>query len=86
VLTVRKQKVLVCCTEENITYHSLRASRDSTVLRHVSISKALAQVAQIGGGCPVLGNIQDQAGWGSEQRDVAVGVPVHCRAVGLDDL
>jgi len=27
-----------------------------------------------------------QAGWGAEHSDVAVGVPVRCRAVGLDDL
>jgi len=29
------------------------------------------------------GDIQDQAGQGSEQPDLAVGVPVHCRGVGL---
>jgi len=29
---------------------------------------------------------QGQAGWGSEQPHVAVGVPVHCRAVGPDGL
>jgi len=26
----------------------------------------MAQVAQIGGGCPTPGDIQGQAGWGSE--------------------
>ena len=31
--------------------------------------KALEQVAQRGGGCPVLGDIQYQAGQGSEQPD-----------------
>jgi len=30
--------------------------------------------------------IQGQTGQGSEQPDVAVGVPAHCRGVGLDDL
>ena len=38
------------------------------------------------GGCPVPGDIQGQAGQGSEQSDLSVGVPVHCRGVGLDDL
>ena len=47
---------------------------------------ALRQVAQRGGGCPIPGDTQGQAGWGSEQPDVAVGVPVHCREVGLDVL
>ena len=27
-----------------------------------------------------------KAGYGSEQHELAVGVPVHCRGVGLDDL
>jgi len=35
--------------------------------------------------CPIPGDIQCQAGQSSEQPDLAVGVPVHCR-VGLDDL
>ena len=30
-------------------------------------------------------NTQGQGGWDSEQPDLAVGVPVHCRGVGLDD-
>ena len=33
----------------------------------------------------VPAEIQDQAGWGSEQPDLAVGVPVHCRRAGLND-
>jgi len=32
--------------------------------------KTVAQVAQRGGGCPTPGNIQSQAGWGSEQPDL----------------
>ena len=32
------------------------------------------------------GDIHSQSGWGSEQPDEAVGVPVHCREVGPDDL
>jgi len=36
------------------------------------------------GGCPILGYIQGQAGQGTEHPHLAVGVPVDCRAVGLD--
>jgi len=39
-----------------------------------------------GGGCPITGDAQGLAGQGSEQPDVAVGVPAHCRGLGLDDL
>ena len=45
----------------------------------------VGQVAQRGGGCPVLGDFQGQAELGSEQPGLAVCVPVHCRGVGLDD-
>ena len=41
---------------------------------------------QRGGGSPVPGDIQGQAGPGFEQPDLAVGVPVHCRGVGLEHL
>ena len=40
-------------------------------------SEALANVGQRGSGWPILGNIQGQAGLGSEQSDWAVCVPVH---------
>jgi len=40
------------------------------------------QVAQRGGGCPILGDLQGQAVQGSEQADLAVGVHVHCRGLG----
>jgi len=46
----------------------------------------VAQVAQRGGGCPIPEGTQGQAGWGSEQSDGAVGVPAHCREVGLGGL
>ena len=39
----------------------------------------MAQVVQRGSGCPIPGDTQGQAGQGSEQPDVAVGVPVHCK-------
>lgn len=45
--------------------------------------EALEYVVQRDGGCPVLGDIQDQAARASEHPDQAVRVPVHCREVGL---
>ena len=48
--------------------------------------EALAQVAQRGGRNPVPGDIQGQAGQGTEQPHLAVGVLVHCREVGLGGL
>ena len=39
--------------------------------------EALTQVAQRGGGYPVPGDTQGQAGEGCEQPDLPVGVPVH---------
>jgi len=48
-------------------------------------SKALELVAQRTGGLPVPRETQSQAGWDSEHPDVAVGVPVHCRGVELDN-
>jgi len=41
-------------------------------------SVTLAQVAQRGGRCPIPGNIQGQAGQGSEQPDPVEDVPAHC--------
>ena len=48
--------------------------------------EALELVAWRGGGCSVPGDLQGQAGRGSEQPDVDVGVPVHCRGVGLNGI
>ena len=47
----------------------------------------LEQAAQRGCGCPmsIPGDVQGQAGQGSEQSDLDVVFPVHCRGVGLDD-
>ena len=39
-----------------------------------------------GGGYPTLGDTEGQARPGSEQPDLAIGVPVHCRGVRLDFL
>lgn len=47
----------------------------------VANGKALAQDAQIGGGCPIPGNIQDQSEKNSEKPDKVEGVPIHCRSL-----
>ena len=47
--------------------------------------EVLENVAQNGGRCPTPGDIEGQAGQGSEQPHLSVGVPVHYRGVGLDD-
>ena len=48
---------------------------------------ALKQVTQRApwSGSPILGDIQGQAGSGSEHSDLAVDVLAHCKGVGLDD-
>jgi len=46
----------------------------------------VTQVTQRGGWYPIPGDIHGQAGEGSEQPDLAVGISVCCRGVGLDDL
>jgi len=38
------------------------------------------------GGWSISGNIQDQAGQDSEHPDLVIGVPVHGKGVGQDDL
>ena len=43
-------------------------------------TEALEQLPQRGGGCPIP---DIQAGQGSEHPGLAVGIPVHCRGVGL---
>ena len=45
----------------------------------------LAEVAQRGGRCPMPGNIQGQAGRGSEQPGLVEDARARCRGVGLDD-
>lgn len=46
----------------------------------------MREVVQRCSGCPVVGETHGQAGRASEHRDGAVGVLIHCRGVGLDDL
>lgn len=48
--------------------------------------KAQEKFAQRCVGCSNPGDIQGHAGPVSEQPDLGVGVPFHCRVVGLEDL
>jgi len=48
--------------------------------------EALKNVAQRCGGSAVPAGIEGHVGRGSEHPDLAVGVPVLCRGVGLHDL
>jgi len=48
--------------------------------------ETIEQVAQRDGRCPIPGNIQGQAGSGSEQPDLVEDVSAHGTGVGLDDL
>jgi len=44
--------------------------------------EALDQVAQRSCGCPLLGRVPGQVGWGFEQLGLVEGVPAHDRGVG----
>jgi len=46
----------------------------------------LEQVAQKDCGCPLPGDIQGQAGWGSEQRGLEGDVPAYRSVLELDGL
>lgn len=48
--------------------------------------EAQEHVAQRNGRYPILGDIQIQDTWGSDQPDPAVGASVHCRGPGLGGL
>jgi len=52
----------------------------------VRAKRAWEQVAQRGAGHLIPADVQGRAGPGSEQPDLAAGVPAHCRGVGPDEL
>lgn len=74
---------LHCSREGSGTHRTDRAVVNSSVGQgSVADAEALAQDVQIGGGCPITGNIQPEQGSG--QPDRVEGVPVRCR--GLDQV
>lgn len=50
------------------------------------IGEALEHVAQRSGECFIPGDTQGQVGPSSQHPDLAIGVPYHCRGVGLEGL
>ncbi|KAK4821047.1 hypothetical protein QYF61_012227 [Mycteria americana] len=48
--------------------------------------ETLEEVAQGSCGCPIIGSVHSQVGWGFEHPDLVKDVPAHGRRVGLDDL
>ena len=71
-----------CCDRTRGDAFKLKESR----FRLAVGGETLEQVAQRGGKCPIPGNIQGEVGQSSEQPDLVVDVPAHCRGGGLDDL
>ena len=72
------------CTDETsagVLVESSVQERNGPVFFNSS-GKALEQVDEIGD-CPIL---EESGKTGSEQPDLSVDDPVHCRGVGLDDL
>lgn len=49
-------------------------------------SEKLEKIAQIGGGCFIPGDIQDQDGPGTGQSNITLDVHIHFRDDGLDNL
>ena len=79
----------ICCDRTSETGFKLEEERFRLDIRKmfftVKCGEALAQVAQRGGGFPVLEDVHDQTGQASEQPDLAVGIPVHYRKIALCD-
>jgi len=59
---------------------SLHSIPDLTL--HHAGGEALAQAAQRSCGCPLLGSVQGQVGWSSEQPGLVEDVPAHGSGVG----
>ena len=80
----------VCCHTSRRNGFKLKEERFRLDIRkkifHDKSSEEQEQVAQRCDGYSIPGNIQSWAGWDSEQPDLVVDVPVHCKGVGLEGL
>ena len=79
-LATQKANCILGCIKRRM------ASRSGEVILPLYSSETLEHAAQRSCGCPIIGSVQGQVGWGSEQPDLVKDVPVHGREVGLDDL
>lgn len=61
------------------TFKRLIQTRYNKEIFYNEGGETLAHITQRDGGCSTPRNIQGQVEWGSEQSDLAEGVPVHCR-------
>jgi len=75
-----------CCDRTRGNCFKLKGDRFKLDIRKKFFTLGVEQVAQSSGGCPIPGTIQGRVGWGSEQPDLVVDAPAHCKGLGIDDL
>ena len=75
-----------CCNRTGSNGFKLREGRFRLAIFYGKGGETLGQNAQRSSEGPIAGNIQGQAGCGSEQPGLVEDVPAHCRGVGLDEL
>lgn len=76
----------VCCNGTSGNVSKLKEGRHGLVTKKCFYKKGSEALEQRGGGSSVPRDIQGEVGPGPEQPDLAVGAPVQCRGVELDDL
>jgi len=79
----------VCCDKTRGKWFQIERGETGWIEKKVVYDtgcEVLDQVAKRGGGCPVLGDTQGQAGQGFEQPNLDACAPVHWKGVVLDDL
>ncbi|KAK4812027.1 LOW QUALITY PROTEIN: hypothetical protein QYF61_025018 [Mycteria americana] len=71
-----------CCDRTRGNGFKLKRTRYKEEIFYNEGGEALEQVTQRGGRCPILGNIQGQVEWSSQQPDLVEDVPAHGRGKG----